>query len=157
MAMLVNAKTMAKIMDLSERRVNQLVAEKVINKEEDGQFNVMQVIVEYYKNKAGIGPGINYDQEHAMLEKVKREMAEIELAELKNEVHRADDIKNVLGGMIIACRNKLLAMPLGISVKLVGQKNPNVIIDLLTREVKIALDELAEYDANMFVGDDDGK
>lgn len=157
MAMLVNAKTMAKIMDLSERRVNQLVAEKVINKDEDGQFNVMQVIVEYYKNKAGIGPGINYDQEHALLEKVKREMAEIELAELKNEVHRADDIKNVLGGMIIACRNKLLAMPFGISVKLVGQKNPNVIIDLLTREVKIALDELAEYDANMFVGDDDGK
>lgn len=155
--MLVNAKTMAKIMDLSERRVNQLVAEKVINKDEGGQFNVMQVILEYFKNKAGIGPGINYDQEHALLEKVKREMAEIELAELKNEVHRADDIKNVLGGMIIACRNKLLAMPLGISVKLVGQKNPNVIIDLLTREVKIALDEIAEYDANIFVGDDDGK
>ncbi len=55
-----NAKTMAKIMDLTERRINQLVAEKVINKDEDGQFNVMQ---------------------HALLEKVKREMAEIELAE----------------------------------------------------------------------------
>jgi plasmid maintenance system antidote protein VapI len=48
MSMLVNAnaKTMAKIMDLTERRINQLVAEKVINKDEDGQFNVMQVIVE---------------------------------------------------------------------------------------------------------------
>lgn len=157
MSMLVNAKTMAKIMDLSERRVNQLVAEKVITKDPDGQFNVMQVILDYYKNKAGIGPGINYDQEHALLEKVKREIAEIELAELKKEVHRADDIKNVLGGMIIACRNKLLAMPLGVAVKLVGQRNPNIIIDVLTKEVKIALDELAGYDVNMFECDDNGK
>lgn len=154
--MLVNAKTMAKIMDLSERRVNQLVAEKVVNKDEDGQFNVMQVILDYYKNKAGIGPGINYDQEHALLEKVKREMAEIELAELKNEVHRADDIKNVLGGMIIACRNKLLAMPAGVAIKLVGQKNASVIIDILTKEVKIALTELSEYDPKLFVSDRNG-
>ncbi|WP_313562750.1 hypothetical protein [Ruminiclostridium cellobioparum] len=60
-------------------------------------------------------------------------------------------------GWIIACRNKLLAMPLGISVKLVGQRNPNVIINLLTKEVKIALDKLAAYDANMFVRDDNGE
>lgn len=36
--MIVNAKTMAKIMDLSERRINQLVAEGVIVKNSDGHL-----------------------------------------------------------------------------------------------------------------------
>lgn len=156
MSMMVNAKQMAKIMDLSERRINQLVTEKVITKDPDGQFNVMKVILDYYKNKNGIGNGINYDEEHALLEKVKRETAEIELAELKGEVHRADDVKKALCGMIITCRNKLLAMPAGVAIKLVGQKNASVIIDILTKEVKIALKELSEYDPKLFVSDQNG-
>ena len=157
MPMFVNAKAMAKIMDLSERRINQLVTEGVISKESDGNYNVMQVIVDYYKNKSGFESGINYDQEHALLEKVKRETAEIELAELKGEIHRADDIKAVLAGMIITCRNKLLTMPASIAVRLVGQKNPNVVIDILTKEIKIALNELSEYDAKMFVSGPNGR
>lgn len=156
MSMFVTAKQMAKIMDLSERRINQLVTEGVISKESDGQYNVMKVIIEYYKNKSGVEAGINYDQEHALLEKVKRETAEIELAELKGDVHRAQDVKQVLCGMIITCRNKLLAMPAGVAVKLVGQKNPSVIIDILTKEVKIALNELSEYDVKLFVSDLNG-
>lgn len=157
MSMLVNAKTMAKIMDLSERRINQLVSEGVISKEPDGQYNIMQVILDYYKNKSGVESGINYDVEHALLEKAKRETAEIELGELKGEVHRAPDVKEVLCGMIITCRNKLLAMPGAVAIKLVGQKNPNVVIDILTKEVKIALSELSEYDAKLFVSDMNGK
>ncbi len=154
--MMVNAKTMAKIMDLSERRINQLVSEGVIGKEPDGQYNVMQVIVDYYKNKSGVEAGINYEQEHAMLEKIKRETAEIELAELKGEVHRAEDVKLALCGMIITCRNKLLAMPAMVAKKLVNQSNQNVIMDILTKEVKFALNELAEYDAKLFVRDNSG-
>ena len=156
MPMIVNAKTMAKIMDLSERRINQLVTEGVIVKDSDGQYNVMQVIIDYSKNKSGIKSGVNYELEHALLEKAKRETAEIELAELKGEMHRADDVKELLAGMIMNCRNKLLSMPMAVAVRLTGQKDPNAIIDILTKEVKIALNELAEYDAEKFVSKDDG-
>ncbi len=157
MPMLVNAKTMAKIMDLSERRINQLASEGVICKDSDGQYNVMQTITEYYKKKNGIEAGTNYDVEHALLEKVKREIAEIELSELKGEVHRAADIKEAICGMIINCRNKLLAMPATVAVRIVGQKNPSVVIDILIKEIKMALSELSEYDVKLFVGNDNGK
>lgn len=152
----VNTKTLAQIFDVSERRIQQLAKDGVINKEPDGSFDVMKTIIEHYKNKNGVDSSVNYDVEHSLLEKAKRETAEIELEELKGRMHRSEDIKVLLEGMIITCRNKLLAIPSTAAVKIVNQKNPNVIIDVLTREIKTALKELSEYDVSKFVSDDDG-
>lgn len=157
MAYYVNTKVMAQILEMGERRIQQLSKDGIISREPDGTFDAMKVVIEYYKNKNGIDGSTNYDNEHALLEKAKRETAEIELAELKGEIHKAEDIKVVLSGMIITCRNKLLTIPATVAVRLIGQKNPNVVIDILTKEIKIALNELAEYDVSLFASDSNGR
>lgn len=153
MSMSVNARELANIMDLSERRVNQLVSEGVLQKETDGKFDVMKCVIDYYKNKAGLEAGASYEIERALHEKIKRETAEIELAELRGNMHSATDIKRVVSGMLINFRGKMLAIPATISPKIINQNNPNVIASALTKAIKTALQELSEYDAKLFVSD----
>jgi phage terminase Nu1 subunit (DNA packaging protein) len=154
--MFVNAKTMAKIMDLSERRINQLVSDGVIVKESDGQYNVMQVIIDYYKNKSGVEAGINYDQEHALHEKAKREKAEMINAKLKGQLHDAKDVEQVMTNMLVTFRSKMLGLPYKLAPKLVRQKSVNIISSVLDKEIKDALLELSEYDPALFTSEIEG-
>jgi phage terminase Nu1 subunit (DNA packaging protein) len=154
MPRLVTAKELSTIMDLTDRRVNQLVTEGIIEKEIEGNFDVMKCIISYYKNKAGVEAGINYEVERALHEKIKRETAEIQLAELRGNMHNADDVKRVLTGMLITFKSKILAIPGAVAARLTNQSNPNVISTVLTKEVKTALQELSEYDANLFISRD---
>ena len=156
MSMLVNAKSMAKIMDLSERRINQLVSGGAICKEPDGQYNVMQVIIDYHKNKNGIDTGINYDQEHALHEKAKREKAEMVNAKLKGQLHDAKDVEQVMTNMLVTFRSKLLGIPSRLAGKLVRQKSINIINHELEKAIKDTLTELSEYDPGMFSSEIEG-
>ncbi len=81
--MMVNAKTMAKIMDLSEQRINQLVSEGVIGKEPDGQYNFMQVIVDYYKNKSGLKQVLIMTKNMLCSKRLKEKLLKLSLQNLK--------------------------------------------------------------------------
>ena len=150
MSMIVNAKTMAKIMNLSERRINQLVSEGVLSKEPDGKYNVMQVIIDYYKNKSGLEAGINYEQERSLHEKAKRERAEMLNAKLRGQLHDAKDVELVMTNMLVTFRNKMLGLPYKLAPKLVRQRNVNIISTVLDKEIREVLFELSEYDPALF-------
>lgn len=82
-------------------------------------------------------------------------MAEIELAKLKNKMHDAEDVERVLTGMLINFRNRMLTIPVKVSPKIIGQKNIAVINEILRGEIQDALQELSEYEPEMFLGDDE--
>lgn len=148
----VTAKRLAQILGITERRVNQLVKEeKILEKDPNGKFNLQNNIYNYYKFKFCKDEEIDFAIERAKHERAKREMAEIELAKLKNKMHDAEDVERVLTGMLINFRNRMLTIPVKVAPKVIGQKNIAVINEILRQEIQDALQELSEYNPEMFL------
>ena len=152
MELFVTAKKLAQILGITERRVNQLVNElKVLERDENGKFNLQKNVQNYYKFKYCKDEEIDYNIEKAKHERAKREMAEIELAKLKNKMHDAEDVERVLTGMLINFRNRMLTIPVKVAPQVIGQKNIAVINEILRQEIQDVLQELSEYNPEMFI------
>lgn len=154
MTKIVNQKQLAEIIGITDRHVRRLEEQGIINKTGNGKYDLTSCIDAYYKHKYRPPSNAEYEREHALHEKVKREIAEIELMELKGNMHKADDIKRIMTGMLINFKGKMLTIPGTVSARLINQSNPNVIDNILTKEVKVALQELSEYDAKLFLNTD---
>lgn len=157
MEFIVNAKDTGEFLNLSERRINQLAADGIITKQENGKFDLRKISEEYYLFKHGDSDSeLGLDAEKAKHEALKCRLTEIKLAHTENRMHAAEDIERVLTDMLVTFRMRILGVPAGVSPKLVNQQNAGVISNLLTKELKSALTELSEYNPEMFVpeGDD---
>ncbi len=146
----VTSAELAKLIGVSQRRIQQLESEGILIKNPDNKFELSKNIQLFYMWKLRPAENADYMKEHALLEKAKREKAEIELAKLQNRIHDADDIEEVLTGMLITFRTRILALPSKVAPLIIGQKNIGVITDVLRKELKTVLIELSEYDPEMF-------
>lgn len=135
------------MLKISARRVNQLVKENVLSREKNGKFDLADSCESYYAWKFRSDGEINYDQEHALLEKAKREKAEIDLQERKETLLRAKDVEHIVDGMILTCKAKLLAIPTKAAPKIIGKSEIPAIVEVMRDEIYEALNELKEIPA----------
>lgn len=154
----VNTTAIAKMFNLTERRVRQLVEEGVINRVGHGRFDLIDTVSKYvtFLKLSATGMDENdvtesLEYEKWLHEKAKREKAEIELAHLKNEMHRSEDVEKVLNHMVMAFRSKMLSLPTKLANMLVNKSDPKLIEALIERDIHEALQELSEYDPSMFI------
>lgn len=152
-----SAADLAIILNISTRRVNQLVTENVIFRESNGKFDVSKSVENFFRHKFRVDEekDINYDKEHALFEKVKREKAELDLQEHKKQLLKATDVENLMSGMILTCKARLLTLPSKVAPKIAGEKDMAVIIGILKNAVFEALNELKEIPAPVEVEADD--
>lgn len=170
----VNTKTISKMFNMTERNVRYLVDDGVIARIAHGRYDLIDTVSRYVTFLKMSYDGIDeskvmesLEYEKWLHEKAKREKAEIELAHIKKEMHKADEVEKVLNHMVMSFRSKMLSLPSKIAPLLASKDDPKVIEALLERDINQALIELAEYDPSMFftedddeevevVGDDDG-
>ena len=150
---------MAKVIGITQQRVNQLISEGVILKDKTGAVRVIESIKNFYKSRSGsnaLFEEIDYDGEKAKHEAVKRELAEMELARQKNLIHDADDVEQVMSNMLSTLRSNLLGMPAKVA-PLLEKQSKDYIFKHLTAEIESRLMELSDYSPELFkdVGDDD--
>lgn len=69
-------------------------------------------------------------------EKAKREKAEIELAHIKKEMHRSDEVEKVVNNMLMSFRSKVLSIPSKTAAMLVNKNDPKLIEALLERDIR---------------------
>jgi len=143
----INKSELAQILGLSVRRINQLVKENVLKKEISGKFNTADTLETYYKFKFKTDEDLTYEHEHALLERAKREKAEIELAQLKNSLLYASDVEQLMKNIIQTFNTKTLSIPQKCAPKILGQTNLPVITEIIKREICSALTELAQIPA----------
>lgn len=154
-----NASFYSRLFNITERRIQQLVTEGVIPRAARGKYPLIGTIRGYvtYLQERTLGDGvvrIDYQQEKAGLLQAQREKAQLELAELKGELSRNDDVARAWADLVLAFRAKLLAMP-GNLVTLLDTAEDQVAREALARDlVEGALDELAS-DGLPEVGDED--
>jgi len=142
--------TIAKLLLVSERRVQQLSKEGVIPKTDHGRYELAPAVQGYirYLQERSLGrpsAPVDYHMEKARLVKTQADKAEIELKELNGELVRTQDVSDQWYSTITDCKSRLLSIPSKAAPIVAAETNPGecqTIIDDLVRE---ALEELANY------------
>ncbi len=151
----VTTKELAVILGITQRRVNQLTNnEKVFKREINGNYDVVKNVSLYYQRKF-TKESLDFDKEKTLHEKVKRELAEMKLKELRMEMHPGEAVERVLSGMLVTFRNRILSIPSKLAPMLVGKKDISTVSDTIKQELLDTLTELSEYDPAMFVEGED--
>lgn len=150
-----NQGIMGKALGISRQRVGQLIKEGVVildPNSDNGQVLVFESTKNYFSSKQvkdDNGEIIDYMEEKAKHEKVKREIAELKLAKYEGNVYDATTVEMVFLEMTTMLRSQLLGLPTKLAPVLEG-KNKDAIYQIMTEEIESKLLELGKYNPELF-------
>ncbi len=150
----------AKLLDLSERRVQQLSREGVIPKATRGQYNLIGSVrgyVRYLRDQAARAQAgaPDYAAERARFIRARADLAEMEAEEKRGAVIAAEDVEAAWIAVLALLRTRLLALPDRLAPQVQGAATPAAVRDVLRSAVREALEELAETDVRFERNDDE--
>lgn len=105
--------TIAKLLDLTPRRVQQLANEGIIPKPKDrGQYEIVPCVVGYIKHIRGMlnGEAGDLAAEKTRLTRAQADKTEIETARLKGSLVSLEDAERAWSALVGAFRAKMLTM-----------------------------------------------
>lgn len=149
---LYDVKTIARILDLTERRVRQLKADGIIDeyKGTPGLYELIPTVHSYLNYLRKRNPeseeNIDYNTERAKLIKAKRLNEEYDLRVKEGDLHTSADIETVLTGMLINFKSRLSSIPAKLAPILAKKTDRAEINKLLKEAVDEALNELSDFD-----------
>ncbi|MGG1442105.1 hypothetical protein ABE354_08600 [Brevibacillus laterosporus] len=148
-------KQLSEMLDLSARRIQQLAEEGIFVREKRGRYKAIESMknyISFIQEKDSDGESeVDYYEEKALHERAKREKAEIEVALLKGQMHKSQDVAAVMNDMVASCRAKLLSLPTKIAPSLLGKEDVAHVRELISKEIREALNELSEYSREVFL------
>lgn len=139
--------TIAKLLDMTPRRVQQLANEGIIPKPKDrGQYEIIPCVVGYIKHIKGMlnGEAGDLASEKTRLTRAQAEKTEIETARLKGELVSLAGAERGWSALVGAFRAKMLTLPPRASPVVVNKKEREV-ERILTDMVYEALAELSSW------------
>lgn len=154
---LQSSQVIAKIFGVTTRRVEQLKAEGIIKGQgKPTKYDLLPTIQTYIKYLSDKANGrekkettANLEAEKLSAEKrikeAKAEMVELELKELKGELHRASDVEAITTDHVLYIRSMLLAMPGKLAVDCADCKTAAEAAERIKQEVYFILENLADY------------
>jgi phage terminase Nu1 subunit (DNA packaging protein) len=143
----LNAEAIAKLLDLSERRVRQLVREGVLPKPEGGKHDLVgsvRAYVRFLRSRIESG-NLDVQQERAALLRVQRERQAFELRRRQGELIPLHELERALSHFIVSTRARLLALPRRLA-SVVDTDAPRVVEGKIEIVIRDLLDELAVDD-----------
>ena len=147
----------AKIFGVSTRRVEQLKTEGVIRGQgKPTKYDLLPTIQAYIKYLSDKANGREKKETDAQLETekltaekriktAKAEMAELELKEMKGELHRASDVEAITTDHVLYLRSMLMALPGKLAVDVASLNTAPECADRIKQEVYSVLNSLANY------------
>jgi hypothetical protein len=144
MELLVIRSELAKILKLSTRRIDQLVKEGVLKRDDSGKYDLPEAVEAYFKYKLLTDEDVNYQREHTLFEKAKRQKAEIELEQLKGTLIFASEAEQAVATMVLTVKSRILGLPSKCAPLIIGQRDIVKITGILRDEVYQALTELSQ-------------
>lgn len=153
--LIVSSQELSEIMGLSQRRIQQLAKDKIVDKVDHNQYNVPNSIKGYVDFMVDCATpdeskSINKDKETALLTRAKRMSAEVDLQTKLGELHRASDVKDVMNTMLNNFRAKLLTLPSKIAPQIQGKNEIEVLKSIIKNEINDTLSELSDYNPRTF-------
>lgn len=154
---LQSGQVIAKIFGVSTRRVEQLKTEGIIKGQgRPTKYDLLPTIQAYIRYLSDKANGREKKQTDAELEtqkleaesrykKAKADMAELELKELKGELHRASDVEAITTDHVMVVRSMLMALPGRVAVDMAGIQTAPEAAERMKQEVYAILGRLSEY------------
>ncbi|MCL2087643.1 MAG: hypothetical protein FWH05_08650 [Oscillospiraceae bacterium] len=149
---LYSAKAIARILDLSERRVRQMKDQNII-REFSGKSGLYELIptihayINYIRNRnPDSAENVDYNTERALLMQAKRRGIEFDLGLKERDLHTANDVETVMASMLINFKTRLMSIPAKLSPALSKKTDKAAIHRILKDSIDEALNELAGYD-----------
>lgn len=147
----------AKIFNCSTRRIDQLKEEGIIcGVGKPSKFDLtptIQAYIKYLSDKAYGREKKRSDAENeslkiesdARLKKSKADIAELELKELKGQLHRAEDVEAITTDHVLYFRSMLMSLPNKLAVDLAKIDNAPEVAEKIKKEVTYILEQLSNY------------
>jgi len=145
------ASTIAKLFSITERRVHQLVQERVLPKASRGNYELVSCVQGYikYLRERSLGSvdldenNPNIANERARLIKMQADKLAMEIDEEKGRLLDADKATRAWDNLIARCRAVLLGIPNKLANQVVAINNPEEVAQLLKKAIYEALEELS--------------
>jgi phage terminase Nu1 subunit (DNA packaging protein) len=151
---------LAKLCDTSPRWIQKLTNDGILNRARDadgaelrGRYNLLAIrdYCRYLKSLARLDDASEARWLALRNEKLaaESEMARMNLAERKGELHDARDVEFIMNNMLTYFKQRVLSIPARVARLCVG-KSFRDIFDLLSVEIELCLRELSSYDRSRF-------
>jgi len=144
----------ARLLDLSERRVQQLSREGVIPKAERGHYDLIGSVrgyVRYLRDQAlkAQAGAPDYAAERARFIRARADLAEMEAEEKRRSLIAADQIEAAWIAVLALLRTRLLALPDRLAPQAFEQSTVGDTRTLIRAAIREVLDDLAQPDIEL--------
>ena len=152
---IVRAMDLAKMLGVSDRHIRDLANENVVKKTAQGKYLLLESVrgyIEYLKSRNDADISL---KDEKIKEETKRiikdtEIKELKIKELKNQLHSANVIEKVMTDSLINMKGKLLSLSNKLAPQIIALDNLGEIQDVIQDGIFEALEELSEYNPEMF-------
>jgi len=134
------------IFGISVRRYQQLARENILPPTDNGYIDFIHAtkrIISYYQRLVEGQGSITLTEERARLAKAQADLAILEYQKAKNKLVDAEDVERIWLAMGLACRSRLLAIPVKLAPLLEGKSKAECKM-ILENNIYEALNELSE-------------
>jgi len=148
---LVNVQKLASAMNVTTRRVQQLVAEG-LPREEKGKYELGKCLLWYIRylqtalERRAVptpdGEVSSMTEERLALLRADRELREIELAEKRGKLVSIADVEKTLADLVLTTKARIMAIAPRLAADLVGESSRNMIQAKIEKEIRAALAHL---------------
>lgn len=155
----VSAAVLGNIFGVTDRRIRQMAEEGIIVRAAKGRYNLVDSLKNYILSlKLAVDSDnpdgeLNFEEEKALHERVKRHISEMKLQTMKGELHKADDVRHVMTDMLSSFKTRMMNIPAKVAPVL-EDRDAGYIKERLTSEVTEALNELKDYNPADFYSDE---
>lgn len=147
-----SASTIAKLFNITERRIHQLAKEGVIPKASRGNYELIPCVQGYINSLKGKVSGVDSTNvnatERAKLTRAQTVKLELEVDAIKKTLISAKEVEDMLDDIITRCRSVLLGIPNRLAYQLASITNTQEIALLLKKAIYEALEELSTEDTD---------
>ncbi|MBY0088106.1 hypothetical protein [Brevibacillus brevis] len=154
----ISTSELALIVGKSPQWIRQLTRENVLAQVGRGKYSLGEAIQAYIKHVEGESSDgkVSFRDEKAEHERIKKEIAQLELDEMRGNLHTTQDVQEAWADLIVEFRKRLMALPPRLAAQFAFISDEKKIKLLLTEEITTALHALAQYDpAAEGAGDDE--
>lgn len=152
---IIRVTELAKLLGVTDRHLRNLANEGIIKKTENGKYLFLESVqgyIEYLELKNDADVNLKDEKIKEEIKKIKKdtELKALKISELKNQLHSAGIIEEVMTNMLLGIKGKLLSIPNKLAPALIGVDTLGEIQDIILTEITDSLTELSEYDPEMF-------
>lgn len=152
---LVSTKAIAELIGVTQRRVQQLKKEGVIESVKIGRadrFELVRTLNRYIANLKEACPTTEEKSNEARktaaearYREIRADEAAIKLAELEGSMHSSEDVRAATEQLVYAVRSALLALPGRLAVDMAATTSASEASAMIRCEVEAILEELSHY------------